>query len=313
MSCSSQNAFFEEHKIGSIEELVLLDDRFRDGSKHYYHQKTDRVYSQYFLRGINMWYFKQDYQYLVKKYKDPEGYREKEEARWKAIQDYLKARNQEIENCKAKYLSLTEIIKKHSSGNFILLTRTFLDDLIANRHFMAWPLIDGKELFSATATECELAGVTIDQINYHSSSEGETIQRTGEEKEDCKTAHGPAYERSLTENCGTRRHGIFYDIQTDGKIFIELNGWKTKVESNHIYITCNAAFTYIRFLRQSEENSENEWEPANGMKFKSLDLEDRLSKYQFISYIDENQRFICEGGMIFINEEKKWKKIMPNK
>jgi len=289
MSQSQQDIFFREYGIGSEDELVLLEDRFRDASRHYYHAKTDRVYTRGIFRE-KPWSFCKEMQFLVEKHKNPEEYQRKLEEGRKKTQEIIEARDKKLQECRDKYLPLADLLQKHSSQGFVRLSRSFLDDLIANRHFMAWGLVNGDDCIPVSAITCEIGEVSIDT----------------DDQSDHK-AYGPNHQRILTKNYPIRKHDIIYEVQGEN-IFIDLNDLKAKVNSEHIYVIRSMAYTQIRFLQQVGDS----FQPAEGIKFKALDLDSVVFKLNFIGYLDEAHRFVYEDGAARVSDQEKHRLIMPN-
>lgn len=125
----SQESFFALHSIGSFEELEEIPYRYRDGSIHYYHPKTNQVYSHSFLRGN--WYIAPFSKDLHLRYCDPEEYkRQQDEQRQRAREE-----NKRLREYLAGYLTARELYDRYLStdGQTMTINQDFIQDIIDNK------------------------------------------------------------------------------------------------------------------------------------------------------------------------------------
>jgi hypothetical protein len=261
-----QQEFFKANGIDNENELVLLDDRFRDGSRHYYHEKTDKIYSRHILRTQNgTWYFASCMQFLADKHKNPEEYRQREEKAREETRKWFEDHRILRENAESKYDKLETIIARHCIGHInntsvISLKKAFIEDLIKNQKFLALTIDD----VWLSAIECEMQNLPTYDLEY-----------------------------VFTPKTHIREYDIMYDISDDGDLYISLNDVKSKIPKNNAFIIRYSAYTQIEFLRKKNDT----WEPAYGMKFRALNFDGNLMKIIFANSIDEDNDYVFRDGM----------------
>jgi len=137
-----QEKFFSDHGIGSINELEELPWRVRDASVHYFHRKTDTVYSRSFYD--DRWYLASYRNNLRRQYLEHEEYK-----------NPPKKNNETFKEYESKFLSDSEVIQKHILNSNLVIDKLFINDLIQNRLFTAYKFVDKRMCRVGYARELE--------------------------------------------------------------------------------------------------------------------------------------------------------------
>ncbi len=223
-----EEIFFEKYNIGSYEELEELPFKFRDASDHFYHKNTNSVYSRY-IYGDREWYISGFANEIKFRHTEPEAYAKQVE---EGNKNYAIEREKERE-FEAQFLSVDEIIAKHKdkSGD-VVLTKQFIDDIVANHQY--------SKIFGRGIHGCFL----IPAMDYiRSQSRFEELKKLGMQDATTVYTHPPTSFINL-DFC------YDFEYEGEGELYLELNELPTRVGTGLILTTGTGirACTEITFV-----------------------------------------------------------------
>lgn len=246
------------------DDLEEIPFRFRDGSTHFYHPKSDKIYS--FNNFKEIWYNSSFANEIKFRYLEPEKYKQKQ----KEEQEKYDEEQIKYEEYVCQFKTTNKLLKEYSNDKFeILITKNFINDIIKNK------------LYDVLINNI----MTLDAQYYYYKEHD--YKENGLSIQDHMTIIDSA-------NHSIRNCDIIYNIKSiNNDLKVHLSGDTLKVNQNEDLIlltgTGLTAYSNIEF----SENIK-----YNGLSF-AQELKNKLYNYKLI-YPYDNKSIITHDGIIFI-------------
>lgn len=222
------------HKIPDenipFNELDKIPFKFRDGSIHYYHPNSDKVYS--YLNSNNPYWYISPYSNEIKfRYTDPDGYRKYEQNKQR-IHNEKEIKLQKIKN---KYLSYDKLIQKHkitfNNEHILNLSKDFVDDVITNFLY-----------------EIKIGCYYANSLEFYETYPSDRVS------DDLIENLGKIYNYIHPNSIIHRNCDIMYDIEPVNGDYTSLklksDGYEYQLNKNTVLPICSLSFTQLSFNKQ---------------------------------------------------------------
>lgn len=271
-----RSVFFNKYNICDDSELELLPQQYRDGSRHYYHEKTNYVYSQYIVNSrYDKWYLSAESfvkDLIFQKFHKKE-YDEIVEKNRLDLEIHFEKLKKEEDEYRSRFLQPKQIIDKYTvyldnNMHVVFITKEFLNDVIENKHILiSMCRMSENKILHDSRIVCpiynlELQGIDIKKDTFY----------------DNMILFTPSFDMEYNQNTkNIERHGIIYDLQFTSQLYIKLGGVISRINHNTIIPLLFVAYTTIDFVYIAKtHNGNNIFEPAYGMKFKHIHLTPKM-------------------------------------